>query len=60
MKKLFAAEGLPIVPYLVALRRDWKRARLGLTARVEADLRYPVFVKPANLGSSVGISMMHG
>ncbi len=56
MKKLFAAEGLPIVPYIVALRRDWNRDRLGLTARVEADLGYPVFVKPANLGSSVGIS----
>jgi D-alanine-D-alanine ligase len=56
MKKLFAAEGLPIVPYIVALRRDWDRDRQGLTARVEGDLRYPVFVKPANLGSSVGIS----
>jgi D-alanine-D-alanine ligase len=56
MKKLFAAEGLPIVPYLVVLRHDWARDRPGLTARVASELHYPVFVKPANLGSSVGIS----
>ena len=56
MKKLFAAEGLPIVPYLVVLRHDWERDRPGLTTRVARELRYPVFVKPANLGSSVGIS----
>jgi D-alanine-D-alanine ligase len=56
MKTLFAAHGLPIVPHLVALRRDWERDRPGLTARVASELRYPVFVKPANMGSSVGIS----
>ena len=56
MKKLFAAEGLPIVPYVVALRHGWERDRPGVTARVARELHYPVFVKPANLGSSVGIS----
>jgi D-alanine-D-alanine ligase len=56
MKKLFAAEGLPIVPYLAVLRHDWERDRPELSARVARELRYPVFVKPANLGSSVGIS----
>jgi len=56
MKTLFAARGLPIVPYLVALRRDWERDRQGLVERVAGGLGYPVFVKPANLGSSVGIS----
>jgi D-alanine-D-alanine ligase len=56
MKKLFAAEGLPIAPYLVVLARDWARDRQGVTARVGRELGYPVFVKPANLGSSVGIS----
>jgi D-alanine-D-alanine ligase len=56
MKTLFAAGGLPIVPYLVALRREWERNGADVMRRVRDDLRYPVFVKPANLGSSVGIS----
>src|SRR5687767_4086248 len=56
MKTLFAAGGLPIVPHLVALRREWERVGRDVTRRVRDDLRYPVFVKPANLGSSVGIS----
>ena len=56
MKTLFAASGLPIVPHLVALRREWERDGRDVTRRIRDDLRYPVFVKPANLGSSVGIS----
>jgi D-alanine-D-alanine ligase len=56
MKTLFAAAGLPIVPHLVVLRPDWQRDARAVTARVARELRYPVFVKPANLGSSVGIS----
>jgi D-alanine-D-alanine ligase len=56
MKTLFAAGGLPIVPHLVVMRRDWEREASAVTARVVDRLRYPVFVKPANLGSSVGIS----
>ena len=56
MKTLFAAAGLPIVPHLVVLRPEWARDADGVTARVAGALRYPVFVKPANLGSSVGIS----
>jgi D-alanine-D-alanine ligase len=56
MKTLFAAGGLPIVPHLVALRHEWERNGADVTRRVRDHLRYPVFVKPANLGSSVGIS----
>ena len=56
MKTLFAARGLPNVPYIVLLRREWERDSAGTTTRVSSSLRYPVFVKPANLGSSVGIS----
>jgi D-alanine-D-alanine ligase len=56
MKTLFAARGLPVGPYLVVLRHEWQRDAAGLTSRVRSELRYPVFVKPANLGSSVGIS----
>jgi D-alanine-D-alanine ligase len=56
MKKLFADRGLPVGPYTVVLRHEWKNDSGGITAKVRGDLRYPVFVKPANLGSSVGIS----
>jgi D-alanine-D-alanine ligase len=56
MKQLFAARGLPVGKYVVTIRRDWERDRAGIVARVTRELGYPVFVKPANLGSSVGIS----
>ena len=56
MKTLFAAHGLPIVPHITVMRRDWLSDPKTMTSRVATELRYPVFVKPANLGSSVGIS----
>jgi D-alanine-D-alanine ligase len=56
MKTLFAAHGLPIVPHLTVMRRQWQSDPKTITAQVASELRYPVFVKPANLGSSVGIS----
>ena len=54
-KVLFAADGLPVVPYEEVRDRDWEEDREAIEARVEA-LGLPVFVKPAALGSSVGIS----
>ncbi|HWB32846.1 MAG TPA: D-alanine--D-alanine ligase family protein [Acidobacteriaceae bacterium] len=59
MKRLFAAAGLPQTPYLAVLRRDWKADPNRCRRRIEKELRYPLFVKPANLGSSVGISKVH-
>ena len=59
MKRLFAQAGLPIVKHVALLRADWEKSPRKAVARVEAALRYPVFVKPANLGSSVGISKAH-
>ena len=56
MKTMFAAAELPIVPHLTVMRRDWQQDAAAITARVGRELNYPVFVKPANLGSSVGIS----
>jgi D-alanine-D-alanine ligase len=56
MKTLFIAHGLPVGPYVVVLRREWNADSAAATARVTKKLGYPVFVKPANLGSSVGIS----
>jgi D-alanine-D-alanine ligase len=59
MKRLFAQAGLPIVKHVTLLRADWEKSHRKAIARVEAALKYPVFVKPANLGSSVGISKAH-
>ena len=59
MKKLFAVAGLPQTPYLAIPRAEWKDKPLRCRKKVEAALAYPVFVKPANLGSSVGISKVH-
>jgi D-alanine-D-alanine ligase len=56
MKVVFAAAGLPVCPYRTVLRHDWQRHRDDIAAELEKSLRYPMFVKPANLGSSVGIS----
>ena len=56
MKLVFAAKGLPICDYEVVLKRDWQRDDRAILQRVVARLGFPVFVKPANLGSSVGIS----
>ncbi len=56
MKSLFAAAGLPIVKHVALLRSQWEKDPKKVTREVEKKLKYPVFVKPANLGSSVGIS----
>ena len=56
MKRLFAAAGLPITKHVTLLRREWQQSPRKAVARLEAALKYPLFVKPANLGSSVGIS----
>jgi D-alanine-D-alanine ligase len=55
-KTVFAARNLPQVAYLVVLRSEWRSAPETITKDVSSRLGYPVFVKPANLGSSVGIS----
>ena len=59
MKRLFAEAGLPIVKDVTLRRADWEKAPRKAISVVEKALKYPVFVKPANLGSSVGISKAH-
>src|SRR5258706_3438516 len=59
MKSLFIASGLPIVKHVTILRGAWEKERARVQKFVESRLKYPVFVKPANLGSSVGISKAH-
>jgi len=55
MKAVFAAEGLPIVRYQALSGEQWRTTPEAALDRLEAALRYPLFVKPANLGSSIGI-----
>jgi D-alanine-D-alanine ligase len=59
MKRLFANARLPIVRHVALLRTEWEKQPRKVVAQIEAALKYPVFVKPANLGSSVGISKVH-
>jgi D-alanine-D-alanine ligase len=59
MKRLFAQAKLPIVKHVTLLRADWEKQPRKAVQQVEAALKYPLFVKPANLGSSVGISKAH-
>ena len=59
MKRLFAAAGLPIVKHVTVLRSRWEQEPKKVAREISARLKYPLFVKPANLGSSVGISKAH-
>lgn len=55
-KQLFDHAGLPQVPYVAFTETDWKNDRDSLIQKCEGNLLYPFFIKPANMGSSVGIS----
>jgi D-alanine-D-alanine ligase len=59
MKRLFRDAGLPIVKHVTVLRSLWRDQPKKVRKQIERALKYPVFVKPANLGSSVGISKVH-
>ncbi|MBM6617711.1 D-alanine--D-alanine ligase [Bacillus suaedaesalsae] len=56
MKNLFAQAGLKQAKYVSFIRKEWEKNKESLTNEIEENLGYPCFVKPANLGSSVGIS----
>lgn len=58
-KNLLDQAGLPQLPWRLVRRREWQNEPESITAWVSANLGYPCFVKPANLGSSVGISKVH-
>ena len=59
MRQLFTAANLPQTPHLALTRSEWKADPKRCTKLIEKKLTYPIFVKPANLGSSVGISKVH-
>ncbi|MCK9526476.1 MAG: D-alanine--D-alanine ligase [Limnochordia bacterium] len=56
MRILFSGAGLPLLPWESVLHYQWQGDAIGIKDRLETSLGYPMFVKPANLGSSVGIS----
>ena len=59
MKDVLRSHGLPVVEYLVVKRLRWEADPVSVRADVASSIGYPCFVKPANLGSSVGISKAH-
>src|SRR3989440_198042 len=60
MKLVFQAVGLPVADYLVYRRNQWERSPEFILDAVEQRLGFPCFVKPVNLGSSVGVNKAHG
>ena len=58
-KTILAQAGLPQVPWLLVPRKDWEQDPAMVAAAIAHRLGFPCFVKPANLGSSVGISKVH-
>ncbi len=55
-KELFIRAGIPVCPYVVATAEEFEREPAAVMAEIESKLKYPIYVKPANQGSSVGIS----
>jgi D-alanine-D-alanine ligase len=55
-KRLFEQAGLPIVPFVAVRRSEWEKDRKAVTKMLQKKFRFPLFVKPATLGSSVGMS----
>jgi D-alanine-D-alanine ligase len=58
-KKLMQVAGIPVVPWIAVHRADWESDAKKIRRTVEKKFKYPVFVKPATLGSSVGMTKVH-
>lgn len=56
MKQFFRGAGFPVLPDCWFLRRTWEKDRVAVMEQIEETLPYPVFTKPASLGSSIGVS----
>lgn len=59
MKRLFRDAGLPVVDWLLVGRHEWQAGAAKVRRQAGRKIGYPLFVKPANLGSSVGITKVH-
>ena len=58
-KRLLQAAKIPVVPWITVYRTDWERDSKAIQKEIEKKFKYPVFVKPAALGSSVGMTKVH-
>ena len=58
-KRLLRDAGLPIASFVACTRREWERAPEDVVRRITTELKFPIFVKPATLGSSVGMTKVH-
>src|SRR5207245_9170385 len=58
-KRLLQVAKIPVVPWITVHRHDWESNSEEIQGAVELKFRYPVFVKPATLGSSVGMPNVH-
>src|ERR1700756_755864 len=58
-KRLLQVAKIPVVPWITVHRHDWESNPEAIQGAVELKFRYPVFVKPATLGSSVGMTKVH-
>jgi D-alanine-D-alanine ligase len=58
-KRLFLQAGLPVGEFIAVLRSEWERSRESILRMIMRKLKFPVFVKPATLGSSVGMTKAH-
>jgi D-alanine-D-alanine ligase len=56
MKAIFKGNDLPVVNHVWFLRNEWENEQEKVIKKIEAEMKYPLFIKPANLGSSIGIS----
>lgn len=59
MKTIFQQRGLPILKWVTIKRKEWQKDKEKILSLIQAKFEYPLFVKPANLGSSVGITKVH-
>jgi D-alanine-D-alanine ligase len=58
-KRLLQGAKIPVVPWITVHRHEWERDPKAVQRAIERKFRYPVFVKPATLGSSVGMTKVH-
>ena len=56
MKQLLRGAGFPVLDFIWFTRDQLEKDRLKIVERAEQEIRYPMFVKPASLGSSIGVS----
>jgi len=59
MKIIFQQEGLPILKWMTIKRKEWQKDKEKILSSIRNSFEYPIFVKPTNLGSSVGITKVH-